>query len=386
MDFSHIINELGEEREEYFNSVAPPITQTSNFAFNTVNDIRKAFQDKYRNNLYTRGNNPTTNILRKKLAALEHADDALIVGSGTAAIMLSIFSNVKSGDHVICVANPYGWTHHILADVLPRFNVTTTFIDGTDNQNFLDSLQENTTVIMLESPNSFTYEIQDLEFVANLCKEKNITSIIDNSYSTPIFQNPLDFGIDIVVHSASKYIGGHSDVVAGIVCSSEERIEAMFNSEYMSLGAIISPFDSWLMIRGLRTMKIRYLQAGENAQKMIEYLENHPKVGEILYPFYPKFPQYKLAKKQMKAAGGLFSFYLKTSDLEKVDAFANALKRFSIAVSWGGHESIVLPASAFYKDTETTKSSYKFNLVRMYTGLEDFEDLRSDVEQALEKV
>ena len=206
MDISYIINELAEERENYFNAIAPPIIQSSNFAFKTVDEMRSAFADEYSTYLYSRGLNPTVDILRKKLAALDNAEDCLVFSSGAAAIFAAVLANVKSGDHIVSVEKPYTWTQKMFNEILPRFGVTTTYIDGRDIENFERAILPNTRVIYLESPNSWSYALQDLAAVAELARAENIVTIIDNSFCTPIYQRPIDFGIDLVLQSATNIL------------------------------------------------------------------------------------------------------------------------------------------------------------------------------------
>ena len=295
-NWSHILNHLGEDKEQYFNAIVPPIVQSSNFAFPSVRAFREAFRNELSTHLYTRGNNPTVNILRQKIAAMEGSEDALVFASGAGAIAAAIIANVKAGDHVICVQKPYAWTFKLISNFLTRFNVEYDFVDGTDIAYVEAAIRPNTTVLMLESPNSLTYEIQDLKACATLAQKHDIISIIDNSYASPYYQNPIDYGIDIVVHSGSKYLSGHSDVVIGIVCSNKPMIEKIFSSEYMTLGAIISPNDAWLVLRGIRTLPTRLERISETTTKVIQWLKQHPKVDYVLYPFDESFPQYELAK------------------------------------------------------------------------------------------
>src|SRR5688572_1048161 len=222
MSLSYILNELGEERDQYYNAIAPPIIQTSNFAFRKIEDLRKVFEDEFSDYLYSRGLNPTVNILRKKIAALDAAEDALIFNSGASAIFASVFSQVKSGDHIVSVRKPYTWAQKMFDNVLPRFGITTSYIDGTDITNFERAILPNTRVIYLESPNSWDFALQDLEAVADLARAEGITTICDNSYCTPLFQRPIECGIDMVLQSATKYLSGHSDVVAGVLSGSRE--------------------------------------------------------------------------------------------------------------------------------------------------------------------
>ena len=206
MDLSYILNELGEERENYFNAVAPPIIQTSNFAFKKVDDMRKAFEDEASTYIYSRGNNPTLKILSQKLAALDGAEDCLVFNSGAGAIYAAVFANVKSGDHIISVDKPYSWAQKLFNDILPRFNVETTYVDGRETKNFENAIRPNTKIIYLETPNSWNFYLQDLKQVARLAIERNILTICDNSYCSPLYQKPIEYGIDLVLQSATKYI------------------------------------------------------------------------------------------------------------------------------------------------------------------------------------
>ena len=384
MNLSEILNHLGEDRSQYFNAVSPPIIQSSNFVFDRLEDFRAALSDELQSTIYTRGNNPTVAILRKKIAALEHAEDALIFGSGVGAIAAAVIAHVKTGDHIVCVEAPYSWTHKLLTSFLAPLGITHSFVDGSDIGQIEAAIQDNTVLLFLESPNSVTFEIQDLKACAALAKKHNLITIIDNSYASPIFQNPINFGIDIVVHSGTKYINGHSDVVVGVLAASKAVVKMVFESVYMTLGGIVSPNDAALVIRGLRTLEMRMKKSNESVQKIIAYLDQHPKVAEILFPFHPSHPQYVLATQQMSGTGGLFSVILNVDEIEKVEDFFHRLKRFLLAVSWGGHESLVLPFCAFHnvpgKEAEATAN---WRLVRFYIGWEDPDWLIEDLDQAM---
>ncbi len=383
-DISYIINHLGEERENYYNAITPPVFQTSNFAFRNVGELKKAIADEKKSHIYSRGNNPTLDILCKKVAALEETDEALAFASGMAAISSALISFVNAGDHIISVRNNYSWTNMLMTKFLPRFGVETTFVDGRITENFSKAIKRNTRIIYLESPNSITFELQDIEAVAALAKEKGLTTLIDNSYSSPLTQSPASMGVDIVLHSASKYLGGHSDIVAGMVCGSTENIARIFKNEYQGLGGIISPFSAWLMLRGLRTLQARIDRISETTLKVISYLGKHPLISEVLHPFSPDHPQHELAVKQMIKPTGLFSVRMNISDVGKTELFVNSLRHFLIGVSWGGHESLVFPAMSF--DEERTKTGYTGNLVRFYIGLDDAECLIKDLDQAFDKI
>jgi cystathionine beta-lyase/cystathionine gamma-synthase len=385
MDNSYILNQLGEERSEYYGSVAPPIFQTTNFCFRNVAEMRQKLTRELETPFYTRGYNPTVATLRKKLAALEKAEDALVFSSGSAAVSAAVMSVAKGGDHIVCVKKPYSWTNVLISKYLEKYGVSHTLVDGTDVKNFEKAIQPNTKLIYLESPNSLTFEIQDIEAVAALARKKNITTIIDNSYSSPINQNPIPMGIDIVVHSGSKYINGHGDVVCGVVCGTHERIMKMMAEEYMTIGSCISPHDASLILRGLRTIELRVNQSATSAKKVSEFLENHPKIKQLNYPFSPKNPQYSLAIKQMKQGGGLFSIVIDAENEAAVERFCDNLKRFLMATSWGGHESLIFPLCALAA-SKSFENPLPWNMVRLYIGLEDPDLLIADLEQALDKI
>ena len=386
MELSYILNELGEDRAQYFNAIAPPIIQSSNFAFRTVAEFRAALADEYHATLYSRGNNPTVDILRKKLAALDGADDALVFGSGIAAISIPLLALLQQGDHIVSVARPYSWTIKLFEKLLPRFGITTTFVDGTQTKNFEQALRPNTKLIYLESPNTFTYELQDLGAVATLARNRGIVTMIDNSYSGPLYQQPYKMGIDLVAQSATKFISGHSDVVAGVVTGSRQHMQKIFEGEFLNIGGNISPMNAWLLIRGLRTLPLRMERICNTTRVVVDYLAAHPKVERVIFPFHPSFPQYELAKKQMKNAGGLFSIVLRATTLQQVEIFCNSLQRFFMAVSWGGHESLVIPSAVSIRPEEFNPAEERHRLIRLYVGLEDADYLISDLKQALERV
>jgi len=385
MDLSYILNHLGEERESYRGAVSPPIFQSSIFAFADVAAMRDAFRDEYRRTTYTRGNNPTVEILRKKVAALEGAEDCLMFGSGAGAIAAAVMASVSAGDHVVCVQRPYSWTRALLRDLLARFGVTHTFIDGTDIANFEQTINPETKLIVLESPNSMTFEQQDLAAVAKLARERGIRTLCDNSYASPLNQSPLALGIDLVAHSATKYLNGHSDVVAGALCGDEKILREVFKGPFMTCGAILAPHDAWLMIRGLRTLAVRMQRIAATTQAVLAFLERHPRIEKIYYPHSAANPQFTLAQQQMRGASGLLTIQLRADDVAGVERFCNAIKRFLMTVSWGGYESLMFPVCVVHPPQAPLKSggALPLNLVRLSIGLEEPEVLIADLEQAL---
>jgi len=294
---SEILTHLGEERSKYFNAIAPPIIQTSNFLFESPEEFAEKIESEFDNHVYTRGNNPTVNILCQKLAALEKAEEALVLSSGASANAIAITSQLSAGDHIVCVNNAYDWTNKLLANILSRFGVTYTHVNGSDLNDIKAAIQPNT------------------KGCAAICKEHGIVSIIDNSHASPIFQNPISHGIDLVTHSATKYLNGHSDVVAGVICGSRNKITEIFAREFMTFGTIISPTEAAMILRGLRTLPLRIKKSDETAHQLATYLETHPKIKKVYHPLIDSAPRKALAEEQMSGNGGLFSILLNTEDI-----------------------------------------------------------------------
>jgi cystathionine beta-lyase/cystathionine gamma-synthase len=385
-DISYILNQLGEDREKYFNAIAPPIVQTSNFSFRKIEDLRKAFDDEMGGYLYSRGINPTVDILRKKLAALDGTEDCLVFNSGAAAIFAAVLANVKAGDHIVSVRKPYTWAARMFDIILPRFGVSTTYVDGSSIENFERAILPSTSVIYLETPGSWDFAIQDLQAVAALAQAEGIVTICDNSYCTPIYQKPADYGIDIVLQSATKYISGHSDTVAGVLSGSSTMIKKIFDSEYLNIGSGIQPFNAWLLIRGLRTLPARLARIRNTTGKLLAWLHQHPQVEKVLYPLDSGFNQFELAKKQMKGAGGLLTMIIKAENISEITLFCESLRHILIAVSWGGHESLIIPKCASVPESEFNNYDPEHRMLRLYVGLEEPEYIIRDLEQAFRNI
>jgi len=382
-DWSQILTELAEDREQYYRAVSPPIVQSSNFAFPTVDSLRQAFADEMGGYLYSRGLNPTVDILRKKLAAMDGAEDALVFNSGAAAIFAGVLAHVKAGDHIVSVQAPYTWVQRMFDVILPRFGVTTTYIPGKTIQEWEAAVQPNTTFIYLESPNSWDYSLQPLAEVAALAKRRGIVTLIDNSYCTPFYQRPIELGIDLVMQTATKYISGHSDTLGGVLTGSAARMRKIFDSEYLNIGSGIQPFNAWLMIRGLRTLPTRLERIERSTKQVVEFLKQDPRVETLLFPFDESFPQYALAQQQMRGACGLFTLVLKKRAMADIVRFCESLKHFLMAVSWGGHESLVIPKCAGIEPADYDPESPLHRYVRIYIGLEEPDYLIADLDQAL---
>lgn len=385
MKNSTLIAHYGEDRSKQNGAVVPPIYQNSLFTFESSNDIEAAFDDFENTCIYTRGNNPTVKVLEDKLAMLEKGEKAKFFTSGMAAITAAIMHFVSAGDHVICIDSVYGPASNFLSEYLgKKFNIEVTYIKGDRLNEYIEATQANTRLIYLESPSSGIFHCQDLKVVADYAKSKGISTIVDNTWATPIFQNPLEYGIDVVVHSASKYISGHSDVVAGVLVSSKEIIEGIFREEHNFIGGKISPFEAWLILRGLRTLPIRMERHMKSTNFIIDNLLKHPKVISINYP-----KGNPVAEKQMSGFSGLFSLILDT-DGQGARDFIDHLSLFCIAVSWGGYESLayapIISLSKEMSEEKLKASGIHPGLIRLSIGLEDPEDLLDDIYKALDMI
>lgn len=381
-DPSYILHHLGEDGLP-LNAVSPPIFQTSIFCFESFDAFRDALSSEEDHYLYTRGNNPTVNLAEQKLAALEKAEKAKLVSAGVSAISAAIMGFVRSGDHVVCIKDCYSWTKSLLDSYLARFGVEHTFVDGVTAADFEAAIRPNTKIIYLESPTTLTFKLQDIEAIALMAHSRGIKVAIDSTWATPIFMNPIELGVDLVVHSASKYIGGHSDLVAGVIAGSAADVDHIFSTEFQQLGTVPDPMMAWLVLRGLRTLAVRMPVHFANALHIAQLLEGHPAVESVLYPFLPSHPQYALARQQMRGGSGLFSFRLKTRDIASVRTFVDSLKMFKRAVSWGGYESLVYPDAAHYPGDPPED---RVSLIRFHIGLEDREALAVDVQRALSTI
>ncbi len=291
-----MLSHYAEDRDSYYGAVVSPIYQTSLFTFDSMKSISEAFDDEQASYLYTRGNNPTAKIAEDKIAYMENAESAKLFSSGMGAISSAILSCVKAGEHIVAIETVYGPTISLLSEYLSkRLNIKTTFVKA-DEKEIINAVQENTTLIYLESPTSLVFEIIDLKCIADFAKSKGIKTIIDNSWATPIYQKPLDYGIDIVVHSVSKYLAGHSDLVAGVVASNTETIMRILKYEHALFGAKIAPIEAWLILRGLRTLPIRLRQHSESAMKIARFLENHKKYVKLITQDLPHMKSMNLLK------------------------------------------------------------------------------------------
>lgn len=376
-----IAQHLGEE-EYVLGAVVPPIFQNSTFVFENwddfVNASQKTFGPPYH---YSRMTNPTCEVAEVKIAALEGTERCKLFVSGMAAISTAILSSVKAGDHVVCVDSCYGPTRQLIADYLPKFGVSSTFVVGEDPQEVFDACRPETKLIYLESPTSIVFRLQDLAAIGAFARGRGITTAIDNTYSSPLYQNPAQFGIDFVLHTGSKYLGGHSDLIAGALCCSEERLAGLMKNELPIFGNSLPPFQAWLVTRSLRTMHLKIRAVREAADKVAAFLKSHPGVEQVFHVGDDDHPQRDLRDKQMSGWTGLLTFMPRDQRRESVRAMTEALRLFRLGVSWGGHESLVVPLEFQAMDWPEKKW-----LVRLYCGLEHPDDLTADLDQAFAKI
>jgi len=359
-------------------AAAPPLYQNSTFTFPDCETFAKFREADFPRYVYSRVSNPTTDLLQKKIAELEGGEACRACASGMAAISAAILSCVKTGDHVVTVETVYWPTRTFFSDYLPRFGIETTYVRGTEVSQFEKALRPNTRLIYLETPSTALFELQDLEAVARLARSRGIATACDSSNATPFFQNPIRHGVDLSVHTATKYLGGHSDLVAGLIVGSKERITNIVKNEGELLGGVIDPFASWLMLRGLRTLPVRMERHHQSAAAVAKFLSSDARVARVFYDGLDSHPQAALARRQMRGHSGMLSFELKDGGREKAFRVVDALEYFCIAVSWGGYESLAIPLEV--PDPATGRKMW---IIRLSIGLESVEDLKADLDQAL---
>ncbi len=363
-------------------AVVPPIYQTSLFTFTSYAEMADTFAGKRRQPIYSRGDNPTVMEFEAKVAALEGAQAARGFSSGMAAISATVLAFVGAGERIVAVRNCYGDAYRLFERLLPRLNVRVDYVDGSDPDAVAAALP-GAKLLYLESPTSMMFELQDLTHLTRLAKEHGVITTIDNSWATPVFQKPISHGVDLVLHSASKYLGGHSDTVAGVVAGSSTHIRHINEQTYSYLGGKLSPFEAWLLLRGLRTLPLRLPHHMKSGLVIAERLKAHAHVERVNHPVYSNHP----GKATLAGYAGLFSF--EVADDIDIPVFVDALTYFRIGVSWGGHESLVVPAKASLEQTPGVNSMARFGVsprtIRLNIGLESVEDLWADIAQAFEK-
>ncbi len=376
----------GRINDEQFGSLATPLYQTSTFIFDDAQQGADRFAGEADGYIYSRLGNPTTRQLEMRVAAMEGMEDAAATATGMGAVSGALLANLSCGDHLISSKAVYGCSFALMNHQLTRWGIEVSFVDMANPDEITAAIKPNTKVIFLETPVNPNLEVYDLAAIGKIAQQHNIISIVDNTFLTPVLQQPKKYGIDIVVHSATKYLNGHGDVVAGIICGSSEMIMNIKMTVLKDIGATISPHDAWLIMRGLKTLPIRMERHCSNAQKLAEFLENHQKVSHVYYPGLKSHSGNRFVGEQMKAAGGVIAFEIE-SDLTGGSDFINRMKLFSIAVSLGDAESLIQhPASMThspYTQEERLAAGISDSLIRISVGLENVDDLITDLEQSL---
>jgi cystathionine beta-lyase/cystathionine gamma-synthase len=365
--------------------LATPIYQTSTFQ---VTDNDEQLRATHTDHFYTRYGNPTNTVAEKTIAALEGLDAALTFASGMGAITTTLMALLKSGDHVVAQRDIYGGVNKFLSQWLPKMGIETTFVDTTDYGQHEQAIRPNTKLLYLESPTNPTLRVVDFKKVAALAKQHKILSMIDSTFGTPINQHPAEFGLDLVMHSGTKYLAGHTDLICGVVAASHELIQQIWQTR-TTLGNCMDPHASWLLLRGLKTLAVRVERQNESARRVAEFLSEHAKVSKVHYPFLESHPQYAVARAQMSGGGGMVSFEVEGTgdDARRV---SEAMRLFTLAPSLGGVESLVsipvLTSHAMIPAAERAKMGVTEQMIRLSVGIENADDLIADLEHALQAV
>ncbi|WP_335871287.1 methionine gamma-lyase [Bacillus sp. 2205SS5-2] len=379
----------GYSSNEHSDSLAPPLYQTSTFTFGSAEQGERRFAGEEEGFIYSRLANPTVRMLEERMALLEKGEKALAFSSGMAAVSAVLIGLTKASDHIVCSQGVYGCTFGLLQMMKNKYDITHDFSSMSSREDIESVIRSNTACIYVETPINPTMKLIDLSLIVEIARERGIPVIVDNTFCSPYLQNPIELGCDLVVHSATKYIGGHGDVIAGIVVGAEDILSKIQGTTQKDIGGIISPFDAWLLLRGLKTLPIRMDRHCENAEKIASFLTSHPLVEKVYYPGDTDSPDYSILKKQMRGAGGLISFELK-GDKCTAQQFMNSLSLIKIAVSLGDAETLIQhPASmthAVVPIEEREKMGISERLLRLSVGLEGWEDIVEDLRLGFSKL
>jgi cystathionine beta-lyase/cystathionine gamma-synthase len=375
----------GDAEIEETLDIAPPVHLTSTFAAADAEAFAAMATESRHPGYYTRYGNPTVARAEAVVAQLEGAEAALMASSGMGAISTTVLALVKQGDHIVAQQNHYMGTSKLLDELLPKFGVSATLVDQTDAEAFASASTDRTSLIIVETPANPTMQLTDLRAIAGLARDRGIITLADNTFASPVNQRPLDLGIDLVMHAGTKYLGGHHDLLAGVVAGSKGLIDRIWDTSIV-VGATASPFDAWLMLRGLRTLPLRVRQHNHTAQAVAEFLNRHSRIEQVNYPGLPSHPQHELATRQMQGYGGVMSFAVDGGYAAAQSVMAR-LQLVRQAVSLGGFESLAVHAAAMWEGTlgeeGAVAAGVQPNLIRLSVGLEHADDVIADLEQAL---
>ncbi|WP_236634954.1 methionine gamma-lyase [Alteribacter lacisalsi] len=374
------------DRQRHHGSLTPPIYQTSTFSFDSAEQGEARFAGNESGYIYSRLGNPTVDILEKAIADLENAEAGAAFGSGMAAVSSVLMALVRSGDHILVSEGVYGCTFGFLEMAQERYNIAHNFIDMNDEKAVREGIKENTKVVYVETPINPTMKLIDLKTVIQIAKERGVTVVVDNTFCSPYLQQPLDMGADVVLHSATKYICGHGDVIAGLAAGKADFIQELKMTTLKDMGGVMAPFDAWLLLRGLKTLSVRMDRHCTNAAFLFDKLKDHPRVSKVIYPGDPASDQYDLAKKQMSQPGGLITFEIEGGK-KVAQKVLNKLKLVQVAVSLGDAETLIQhPASmthAVVPEENRLAMGITDGMLRLSAGLENAQDIWEDLEQAM---
>ncbi|MGG3989657.1 trans-sulfuration enzyme family protein [Bacillus smithii] len=369
-------------------TVAPAIYYSATFRADNASEFADMAGTPRHPQYYTRYGNPVHERVKKVIAELEGTETALVTGSGMGAIATTLLALVSAGDHVVAQTRHYMSTAKIMDEMLPRFGVEVTVVEQSDVAAFEKAIRPNTKLIMIETPANPTLVLTDIAAVVEFARPRGIIVVADNTFASPINQRPHDLGVDVVIHSATKYLGGHHDLTAGVICTSEELAERIWHT-HISIGSVLSPMDAWLLLRGLRTLPMRVERINANALALAEFLEKQPQIERVYYPGLASHPQHQLAKRQMRGFGGMIAFAVK-GGYEETQRFVSALKLSLNAVSLGGVDSLVVHTAAMWEgvmnEEQMRTAGIPSNFVRFSVGIEHIDDLKADILQALQAI
>lgn len=381
----------GEPRRQFMDSITTPIVLTSSYTFETMDQVIDYVTKKVDRFEYGRYGNPTTAVAIKKLRELERAEDAEVFDSGMGAVCCALLGHLQQGDHLVITDDAYKKTLMFCEKVLPRFGIRATIVKMGDYTQMEDVLKANpgTKMVVSESPTNPYLNIADMGILQELKEKYGFILVMDSTFASPYNQQPLSQGADLVVHSATKYLGGHNDILGGVVLGAKKHMEPVRDYRNTT-GGVMDPFTSYMLLRGLKTLSLRMERLNSNAMKMATWLESHPKVRRVYYPGLPSHRDFERAQKYMTGFGGVVTIELETSDFQQITNFLNSIKLFKVGPSFGGVEALIThPMTISYYDytpEERKRLGILDELIRMSMGIEDFEDLKADVEQAMEQL
>lgn len=365
-----------------------PLYLTSSFVFEDAEELRAAFADELERNIYSRFSNPNSQELVEKICVLEGADDGVAFASGMAAVYTSFAALLSSGDHIVSVRSIFGSTHTLFKKYFTKWNIETTYFDASTPEVIEEAIQPNTKIIYIETPTNPGLDILDMGYLSDIAKKHQILLVVDNCFATPYLQKPIDFGADLVIHSATKLIDGQGRVLGGLIVGRQDLITEI-RSFFRNSGSALSPFNAWVLSKSIETLAVRLDRHCENALELAKHLQNHPKIIQVKYPFLPNHPQYEIAKKQMLKGGNIITFELK-GGVKSGQTFLNQIEMCSLSANLGDTRTIVThPATSTHSKLtpeERALVGISDGLIRLSIGLENIEDIKQDIDQALEKV